>query len=208
MFSEYWDDTYTLKNVVKDERKEYLYPGNPVYQVFEDGKHIGICVGYDSAGEPILCAHTKNRKNVPASGWFNNATVYTLLFNTSRTFTTNKDTPSVYTQAGALNDITKYIYTGVLSQGESQYFYFTVAKAGFYDVYTTGGMHTQGYSYIVSNETLHPWYVDKLILGDCDEVSGQNFSLYNYYEPGYTYCIEVKSCGNSNTFNLFIEYFQ
>ena len=67
---------YTIESV--NSAYGNVFPGNPVFWRGEssnnnDGSpnHIMFCVGYDSAGVPVLCAHTRDAFRVPITLWIN-----------------------------------------------------------------------------------------------------------------------------------------
>lgn len=211
-FSTYWEgEGYKLVKLTESNYKTEMFPGNPIYYEYikddgSTGRHIGICTGYVD-GDPILNAHTSNRIGARCINWINGTNIgtYTIKINTSKSYTPN-DVPNQYTDIGTVSS--SYNYTGSLADGEEKYFYFSVPNARFYDIYTTGSLDTYGEIFVVSDETLYPWFTDTLHLGDYDDdggYSGQNFALYDYLEPGITYCVKVTSYGGSASYRLTIE---
>ena len=106
-----------------------VYPGNPV---INNTGHVGICVGYNSSGTPIINAHNRDVYHVP----------YTMIGTGTRTTiqvsTTNKmvNTPANATSITptTMTQITPLKY---LSLGENHYYSFTVANAGYYTFEST-----------------------------------------------------------------------
>lgn len=216
-FASYWSSVYGTTAKVKVTTanvKNVVYPGNPMYIEFYKsdgsiGRHVGICTGY--VGDmPVLNAHTNNRVGSRALGWLNSdgfIAAYTIQINTSTTYEPNEEAwQNGYINAGTVTS--RYTHTGTLAEGETEYFYFTVSSTRFYDMYTTGNMDTYGELYVVSNETLYPWFTNTLHLGDYDDDNGnggKNFWLYDYLETGVTYCVKIESYGDDTSYTLIIE---
>ncbi len=56
---------------VKNPKKSAVFPGSPVVYMSSSGvwAHATICVGYNSAGTPVINAHNSDRYHVPYTYW-------------------------------------------------------------------------------------------------------------------------------------------
>ena len=91
-----------------------VYPGNPVFWTIHSDLtwafHVGICTGYNTAGSPVICAHTTDVYRVPMSAlttlvtnkyhalYGSTAPVYagTVLLNSSNQHTTHTSAGSTW----------------------------------------------------------------------------------------------------------------
>ena len=76
-----------------------VFPGNPVYwdRTFaEPSYHMMICVGYNSAGIPVLCAHTTDVYRMPITNYTSNHKLYTIKIAASNLHTTHLSSSGYY----------------------------------------------------------------------------------------------------------------
>lgn len=212
-----WTSIKYLTNYLEEEgysivsaNASTIFPGNPVYYT----THIGICVGYNTAGVPILNAHTSDAYHIPYTRWSGN-TLKTVLIATENL---QINVPADAVDLGTISSSKSC--TGSLSGQEADYYCFTPAKTGFYDIYTTGSVDTVGYicksevknfDAIEDDEktdnydlTLFMYELSR----DDDGGSNGNFSILEYLTAGETYYLKIVSFDDdtSGSYNLNIEW--
>lgn len=178
-----------------------IYPGNPV---LTDDEHVGICVGYNSAGIPIINAHTKDVYHVPYTmiGSEPRKTIQitsaNMLVNTPANATTLFPTTS--------NQSTPLQYLGVNS---NNYYAFTVSSPGYYTLessyYSGSAFNTRAYLYkesiLSEGVTLYMYEVAR----DDDSGTGLNFKIREYLNAG-TYYLRVRAYSPTITGYYYLYY--
>lgn len=200
-FVPYFTETLGYSDVTANNST--VFPGNPVY--FSDLTHIGICVGYNTAGVPILNAHTSDAYHIPLSVW-GNCSPRTILISTSNL---QISTPEDAVDLGIVQNNDSF--TGSLSEQEADYYSFSVTSTGFYDICSTGNIDIAGYvfkgSYDDSSNTNRTLYMYE-IASDDDGGNFGNFSIYAYLEAGKTYYLKIVSFDESITGNYGFYFYK
>ena len=76
-------DSYSDQSIIIGNYSN-VYPGNPIYWTNNPQNHIMFCVGYNSAGVPVICCHTNDAYRVPITNSnYVNKGLKTLLIATS-----------------------------------------------------------------------------------------------------------------------------
>ena len=80
-----------------------VYPGNPVYWepetkngVYTPHYHQMICVGYNSSGVPVVCAHTTDVYRMPLTNYTSTHTIYTVKVASSNLHSTHTSSSTYY----------------------------------------------------------------------------------------------------------------
>lgn len=106
-----------------------IFPGNPVW-CYADRGHVGICVGYNSSGVPIINAHTKDRYHYPYTQLSPNTyTVQVVTYNKWGSTPTSANSLTITTTN---QSVTTYMYPQV-----SLWYKFTAPAAATYTFYST-----------------------------------------------------------------------
>lgn len=164
-----------------------VYPGNPV---INGNAHVGICVGYNASGIPIINAHNQDAYHVP----------YTMIGNGNRTtiqiVTSNKmiHTPSIATEITPTTSMQqKAMY---LTVGSNHYFKLSVTSAGYYTFgstyYGSEKLDTKATLYKESESSNGRVLYLYEIAADDDSGDGSNFNIRKYLQAG-TYYIRVRA---------------
>ncbi|MBP5153460.1 MAG: amidase domain-containing protein [Lachnospiraceae bacterium] len=64
-FVSYFEQSFSREDV--ETNFGNVFPGNPVFWDTDSEDHIMFCVGYDSAGCPVICCHTNDAYRMPLS---------------------------------------------------------------------------------------------------------------------------------------------
>lgn len=167
-----------------------VFPGNPVY--LSNETHIGICVGYNTAGVPILNAHTSDAYHIPLNAWGSTRTIQIVTSNLQST------KPADAKSLGNMS-VNKE-FSDTISGQIANYYTFTVSSTGFYDIYSTGNTDVVGYifeeSYENATNSNYDLYMYE-IASDDDGGNGGNFSIYAYLEAGETYYMKIVTLDES-----------
>lgn len=168
-----------------------IFPGNPV---ISSGSHVGICVGYNAAGIPIVNAHTRDVYHVPYTMLGSSITTIQITTNNQMLYTAALATPITPTSANT--QVQKY-----LGSDDSHFFKFTVSSAGTYTFkstsYSATTLDTKATIYkesVTSNGTTLYLYE---VVTDDDSGDSTNFLIQQYLEPG-TYYIRVRAFATGN----------
>lgn len=196
-FIEYWEGQgYERVSATASS----VYPGNPVVN---DTGHVGICVGYNTSGTPIINAHNRDVYHVPYT-MIGNGTRTTIQIATHNEMIYKPSSATEITPTTTTQSILKY-----LSAGSNHYFTFSVTTAGYY---TFGSAYsgsirldTKGTLYkeqeTSNNKTLYLYEVSS----DDDSGDGLNFYIREYLQPG-TYYIRVRAYADTATGNYSFTY--
>lgn len=155
--------------------------------------HVMVCVGYNSAGSPILNGHTNDRYHMIASGFTGAAYIIQFTYESPNSYTTL--TSSATQKSGNIS-----------STGSSNYYKFVPASTGFYDIYADSSIDTKGSIYKEDIVTMSgsSYGVMSKISEDDDGNDGNDFWMMPYLTAGETYYIEV-SAGSTGSYVLHIE---
>lgn len=180
---EYWGDRYTYETIASD--KSNVFPGNPVITSSEG--HVAICVGYNSAGVPIINGHTRDVFHQVLSGY-----TKTIKINTTNRLGT---TPA---QATTISAFPK-TYTQYLGAEACKWYKFTVpAGGGSYRFTTTGSSTVQGTLYKEKETSSHD--SNGMAMYPLTQVNGSNnFTLNSGTLEAGTYFLLVKHVASSST---------
>jgi len=193
-FALYWqNEGYSIVNATNST----VYPGNPAYYLRNDANDTGqvtICVGYNSAGAPIMNGHNRDVYHVPLS-WVSESgyQLKTIKINTSNIFV---DTPATAYNFGTPTTTVATVGTYIDPQ-ESRYYKFTVSQADTYTMYSTyystNSLDTRAYLYKESVPSSSGPSVLAMyeIRSDDDSGDGLNFRISEYLQPG-TYYLRVR----------------
>lgn len=196
-FVEYWENQgYSVVGATSSS----VYPGNPV---LNNESHVGICVGYNSSGTPIINAHDRDVYHVPYT-MIGSGTRTTIQIATSNLMI-NKPSTAINLIPTTTNQ-TKLCY---IAASESDYFKFTVTSANYYTLeatyYSTYTTDTYGYLYKESQQsngqTLYLYEVAK----DDDSGYGLCFKIRQYLPVG-TYYVRIRGYSKSTTGYYYINY--
>ena len=180
---EYWGDRYSYEGINLD--KSNVFPGNPV--ITSNEGHVAICVGYNSAGVPIINGHTRDVFHQVLSGY-----AKTIKINTTNRLGT---TPAQATTIGTFPKT----YTQYLGSEACKWYKFTVpAGGGSYRFTTTGSSTVQGTLY---KEKETSSYDSKgMAMYPLTQVNGSNnFTLNSGTLEAGTYFLLVKHVASSST---------
>ena len=160
-----------------------VLPGNPVYY-FGTQNHIAICVGYNSAGSPIINGHTRDVYHQKLSSVYK----YTMQFNTTNSFIVNPQGATTLTMPGTYNGL-------YLQAGKGEWFKFVAPSSGYYTVHTTGNTDTYGFLFQETHgsskgDTIYFYELysndDGIISGD-----GKNCRVGAQLTAGQTYYVMI-----------------
>lgn len=200
-FRKYFRDYRGCEEVNVTNSYNHIYPGNPVYST----GHAGICVGYNSAGVPIVNTHTNDVYHCPYTMAFNSgSTLYTMKITTDNTMEHSPANP-----VAALTLTDNHMANGSLTFGNGQvdFIKITLNTTATYTMYTLGSWDTKAYLYknIVYDTTSdQPMYLYELAQDD-DSGDGNNFTITYTFSPG-TYYLSVRFFSQS-TVGGYIVYF-
>lgn len=168
-----------------------VFPGNPV---INDNAHVGICVGYNASGIPIINAHNRDAYHVP----------YTMIGDGSRTTIQITTSNQMHHKPSSATEITPTASTQqqgmYLSAGSNHYFKFTVEDAGYYTFgsayYASSKLDTKATLYKESEYSNGRTLYLYEIATDDDSGDGSNFNIRANLQPG-TYYIRVRAYANT-----------
>lgn len=188
-FTTYWGKTYT-----QAASSAGVIPGNPVYYFSSSGNHIAICVGYNTAGNPIINGHTRDVYHQKMDSIY----TYTMKFNTVSPFITKP-------QNGANIPVPGSVNTPYIQAGKAEWFKITPSSSKSYTIYSTGSTDTKGILYEVSRQGSHSGsagisYLFELAADD-DSGTGSNFSMTQSLSANKTYYLMVRGYGPTTTGN-------
>ena len=164
-----------------------VYPGNPVLQ---GTNHVGICVGYNSAGTPIINAHNRDVYHVPYT-MIGSSNRTTIQINTANKMVWKPSDATILSPTGTNQSILKS-----LTQGSNHYYKITVSGNDDYifeSTYHSGSnIDTKATLYkesVSSNgETL---YLYEYTVDD-NSGAGNNFKIDEHLFSG-TYYLRVRA---------------
>jgi hypothetical protein len=196
-FIEYWVNQGYSKVSATDAS---VYPGNPV---INDTAHVGICVGYNSAGKPIINAHNRDVYHVP----------YTMIGSGTRStikiLTSNK---MIYSPANATvitPTATNQIVSCNISAGSNRFYKITISAAGYYtfetSYYDNMKLDTYGYLYKESETSNSQTIYMVEIASNDDGGVGTNFLIREYLSVG-TYYLRVRAFFSTDSGYCYLNY--
>lgn len=187
-----------------------LYPGNPVICDWTPNNgtvnynHVAICVGYNSAGVPIINSHNYDAYHVPYT-FYSSAKLYTIKIVSSNKMISRPSSCISITPKTSLQSLTQST-----KPNESVYYKFTVSSLNYYTFYSTGIDNTtyDSTAYLYkdiesgSGCTMYMYEVGY----DDDSGSSLNFKIREQLKPG-TYYLRVYLRDNtvSGRFKLFYQ---
>lgn len=180
----YWHNAKNYSYVTINSSKSNVYPGNPVMLLNQS--HVAICVGYNSAGKPIINGHTRDvfHQVLP------NNYEKTLLINTSNRLST---TPA---NATAVNGF-PYTYSNQYLASEAcKWYKFTAPFSGAsYRIHTTGSSTVMR---ILCKETSPGSSGNNMAMYPVQTVNGSNnFTMTTGSLAAGTYYLMVKHVASS-----------
>lgn len=198
-FVEYWGNQGYATSVVASPST--VFPGNPVY----DNNHVGICVGYNSAGIPICNAHTRDVYHVPYTMISTGGTQYTIQISTSNKMVSTPENAALITPTASYQTTT----ANYISAGANHYYTFTVGTAGYYTLesseYENSGFDTEATLYIESQASNgNTLYMYEIAWND-DSETDQNFRIREYLSAG-TYYLRVRAFSQTDTGYYYLKY--
>lgn len=184
-FVNYWTGSqgYTQLSATNSN----VLPGNPVYYLSSDGNHIAICVGYNSAGSPIINGHTRD---VYHQKFLSSVYNYTIQFNTTNPFIVNPQGATTLTMPGTYNGL-------YLQAGKGEWFKFVAPSSGDYTVYTTGNTDTYGFLFQETHGSSKGDIIYFYELASNDDSNGENCKIEMELTANQTYYIMI--CGGTST---------
>lgn len=197
-FIEYWNNQgYSSVSATASN----VYPGNPV---INNTAHVGICVGYNSAGTPIINAHNQDVYHVPYT-MIGTGTRSTIQISTSNRMVWKPSDATLITPT-TTNQTSTVKY---LSAGSNQYFKFTVTTAGYYTLessYSDGvSFDTRAYLYKESETSNGQQMYLVEVAADDDSGEGVNFKIRENLAPG-TYYLRVRAYSTDATGFYYLNY--
>ncbi len=108
--TQYLEDTYDVDLVSVSTYYTNIFTGNPVYWTVMDGNstnHIMICVGRNSQGIPVLCAHTQDIFRVPITN-YSDKYLKTALITTTEYHTSHSNFTGYYYNSGYHYHVCRY----------------------------------------------------------------------------------------------------
>lgn len=196
-FIEYWKNQgYSQVSATAST----VFPGNPV---MNNTSHVGICVGYNSSGTPIINAHNRDVYHVPYT-MIGSGTKTTIQILTKNKMQYDPSDATTITPSTTSQSMVKY-----MNPGSNHYYTFTVSSSGYYTFetayYASSQLDTKATLYKpsrTSNGTL--LYMDEIASND-DGGDDFNCRLREYLTPG-TYYIRVRAIGLSETGYYYFFY--
>ena len=192
-FIKYWDDTYATSKTTNG-----VIPGNPVYYYGSAGasNHIAFCVGYNSAGNPIVNGHTRDVYHQRMNSVYTD----TLNFNTTSPFVS---TPQWATTLTVPTTLSSGPY---LQAGKAEWFKFTPTTTGNRSIYSTGTTDTKAVLYQASKQgslggSEGVMYLYEIASNDDGTGTGLNFRIDAYLTKDTTYYFMVRGYSDSTTGN-------
>lgn len=196
-FIAYWEGKgYELVSATSSS----VYPGNPV---INNTGHVGICVGYNTSGTPIINAHNRDVYHVPYT-MIGSGTRTTIQIATSNEMVYKPSSATAITPTTTAQSISRY-----LSEGSNHYYTFSVTTAGYY----TFGSAYSGSTHLDTKGTLYKeqetsngktLYLYELASDD-DSGDGLNFNIRAYLQPS-TYYIRVRAYADTSTGSYSFTY--
>lgn len=177
----YWGDRYSYEAI--NSSKSNVFPGNPV--ITSNKGHVAICVGYNSAGVPIINGHTRDVFHQVLSGY-----TKTIKINTTNRLGT---TPANATTIKSF----PYSDSAYLGSEKCKWYQFTVPSAGGkYTFATTGNSTMQGTLYKKTESGSY----QTMAMYPLKQVNGTtNFTLNTGSLASGTYFLLVKHVASSST---------
>lgn len=182
----YWGDRYSYEAI--NDNMSNVFPGNPV--VVSDEGHVAICVGYNSAGKPIINGHSRDVFHQVLSGY-----AKTIKINTSNRLST---TPASATT------ISTFPYTSsnqYLASEACKWYKFTVPSGGgTYKISTTGSSALRGVLCQAEVQGSLPTANGKMAMVPIQEANGSNnFTINTSKLSAGTYYLMVKHVTSSSS---------
>ena len=178
-----------------------VYPGNPVVN---NESHVGICVGYNSSGTPIVNAHNRDVYHVPYT-MIGSGTLRTIKITTSNKMVNTPENATVISPT-TTNQTTSQRY---LSSGANHYYKITVTSSGYYtfesSYYNNTTFDTRAYLYRESKTSNGQTLYMYEIAADDDGGTGLNFKIRKYLSPG-TYYLRVRAYSQTATGSYYLNY--
>ena len=202
-----WSNTVITENVSTSGKN--IYPGNPVYYLRGDGTgHTTICVGYNSAGVPIINGHNRDMYHMTYQfGGESQYTQKTLKFINSDEYGYN---PGNAENLGAISS--SVTQSTEMDAESAQWFQFTVPSAGTYRIYSsTHGsnsaidLHASLYLQSASTNASKTMYMVGYGSDD-NSGSGKHFRISRSLPAGTFYiCVRGNSAADSGFYKINIE---
>lgn len=175
-----------------------VFPGNPV---LSGNDHVGICVGYNSAGIPIINAHNRDVYHVPYT-MIGTGTRTTIQINTTNKMVWKPSDATTITPTTTAQSISKN-----LTQGSNHYFKITVTSATSYIFESTGSLDLKATLYKETHdsngETLYLYQYSS----DDNSGNGNNFLIEETLSAG-TYYIRVRAKTASAYGQYYFRYYK
>ena len=196
-FHNYWSSILGNGTVYSDGSN--VYPGNPVYYVNDPGApssgHATICVGYNSAGVPIINGHNRDVFHVPYNMAGSN--LRTIYFTSDDEYGYNPypvDNLGVITSAITVN--------ADIDPDYCQWFKFTITTEDSYAIYSStygsnGDIDLLGTLYLECYESNDHNLFMYTIGSNDNSGAGDHFRISKVLEPG-VYFLRVESASNSD----------
>lgn len=183
-FIRYWVNNKGYSQVTATSSN--VFPGNPV---LSGTTHVGICVGYNSVGIPIVNAHNSDVYHVPYTMIGSNIT--TIQINTSNHMVWKPGDATVLTPTGTDQTIRK-----TMTQRSNHYFKIVVSATDDYvfetSYYNNDNIDTKATLYKESNGTGNNTVYLYECASDDNSGTGYNFKLQVNLSPG-TYYLRVRA---------------
>lgn len=182
----YWGDRYSYEAI--NSSKSNVFPGNPVIVAAEN--HVAICVGYNSAGKPIINGHTRDVFHQVLNGY-----AKTIKINTSNRLST---TPANATSISAFPHSASNQY---LASEACKWYKFTVPSGGGkYRINSSGSSTVRG---VLCQETVQGSLSGTsgvMAMVPIQEANGSNnFTITTSTLSAGTYYFMVKHVASSST---------
>lgn len=180
----YWGDRYSYEAI--NSSMSNVFPGNPVVVSAEN--HVAICVGYNSAGKPIINGHTRDVFHQVLTGY-----AKTIKINTSNRLSTTPANATV---------VSSFPYTAsnqYLSAEACKWYKFTVPSGGGkYKITTSGSSTLRG---VLCQDTVQgsmSGTSGKMAMVPIQEANGSNnFTITTSTLSAGTYYLMVKHVTSS-----------
>lgn len=176
--------------VINGNNYDQILPGNPVYVSGSNYGHITLCVGYNSAGVPIVNAHTNDVYHVPYTlGVDTSKTVYTMKITTTNTF--SRGPQSVKYDFGTIDGNRTSNSDLNFGNGNVDFYRFKVTETIKYKIYSSSSKPAVGILYRESQNVANgTMYMYELSRNNLDGAN-TNFSITYTLSPG-TYYVSVR----------------
>ena len=182
----YWGARYSYEPI--NSAMSNVFPGNPV--VVSDESHVAICVGYNSAGKPIINGHSRDVFHQVLSGY-----AKTIKINTTNRLST---TPA---NATTISTFPYTLSSQYLGSEACKWYKFTVPSGGgSYKISTTGSSTLRG---VLCQEEVQGSLSGnngKMAMVPIQEANGSNnFTITTSTLSAGTYYLMVKHVTSSGT---------